>query len=92
MGVRHGVLRRVMRDTRPPADLRQSKARPAARAEYAASPSRGRTTRSSLVAGDAIGKFAEDIEVAVVPGGLLDQVSDDVPQRDRLARVAVAGY
>jgi hypothetical protein len=26
--------------------------------------------------------------MAVVPGGLLDQVRDDVPQRDRLARVA----
>ena len=57
-----------------------------------ASPSRDHTTRSSLVAGDAIGEFAEDIEVAVVPGGLLDQVSDDVPQRDRLAGIAVLGY
>src|SRR4029078_4417979 len=43
----------------------------------------GRTRR--LVAGDAIGELAEDVEVAVVPSGLRDQVGDDVPQREGLA-------
>ena len=44
-----------------------------------------RTAVSLLVARDAIGELAEDVEVAIVPGGLLDQVRDDVPQRERLA-------
>jgi Transposase len=42
-----------------------------------------------LVAGDAIGELAEDVEVAVVPSGLRDQVRDDVPQRERLAGIFV---
>src|SRR4029450_10620063 len=47
---------------------------------------------SLLVAGDAIGELAEDVEVAVVPGSLPDQVRDDVPQRERLAGVFVRGH
>ena len=41
-----------------------------------------------------VGEFPEDVEVAVVPGGLLGQVEQDPAQRDRLvppAQLALGG-
>src|SRR5262245_60723100 len=45
-----------------------------------------------LAAGDAVGEFAQDVEVAIVPGGLLNQVDDDVPQSNRLAGVPMSAH
>jgi drug/metabolite transporter (DMT)-like permease len=40
--------------------------------------------RPGLAAGGAAGQLAEDVEVAVVAGGFLDEVEQDPPERDRL--------
>ena len=44
------------------------------------------------VAGHAVGELAEDIEVAGVSGGLIDQANDDEPERHSLAGVAIHAY
>jgi hypothetical protein len=48
-----------------------------------AAPDRGVEATPSA-AGHAVGHLPEDVDVAVVPGGLLDQVEEHPPQRDRL--------
>jgi hypothetical protein len=50
-------------------------------------PGRGRCPGASLLSGLAVGEFADDVEVANVPGVLLKQVEQDPVKRRRIGSV-----